>query len=155
MRALLACALACATLALLAGACSAAPAADVSPPDRSPDIEGAVTGVTRYVPRTDGCTIPDTNEEDPDQPVSSDDPPPCSEPRTEAAGGVLVEEESGGCGIDFAVGEQTSILRRTEDGFAEAAIGDLERGRRVEVWASGPIAESCPGQAGAGVIVLR
>ncbi len=92
----------CATLALLAGTCSASPATTAAPPDRDPDIEGLITSVEPLVPRTGSCV--ERRGATPEQPVSSDDPPPCTERPKDAIGGVLVEGTlGGGCGIGFGV----------------------------------------------------
>jgi hypothetical protein len=60
------------------------------------------------------------------------------------------------CGIVFGVTESTEIGETAPDGsIVERTFDDLTVGGTVRVWAAGGIvAESCPGQARAGVIEL-
>lgn len=56
--------------------------------------------------------------------------------------------------IHFTVNDATMILRRNGDVLEPAAMGDLEMGQRVEVWSTGAIATSYPGQGTAATIVI-
>jgi hypothetical protein len=58
------------------------------------------------------------------------------------------------CGIAARADASTRYLRRTSTGtLVQAAIADLAVGDSVEVYVTGPIAESCPVQGYAAVIV--
>jgi hypothetical protein len=59
------------------------------------------------------------------------------------------------CGIVFTVTESTNIGAELPDGsISEHSFADLAVGLVVRVWASGGIAESCPGQGRADAIEL-
>ena len=70
-------------------------------------------------------------------------------------GRVLVREEGDACGIWLAPADGAYVLRADGDGYAAAAWDDLAAGQMVDVWISGPIAESCPMQADADAVVIR
>jgi hypothetical protein len=48
----------------------------------------------------------------------------------------------------------TPVLRSSGGGFTKASLDDLQDGVAVQVWFTGPVAESYPVQATAGTIVL-
>jgi hypothetical protein len=70
-------------------------------------------------------------------------------------GRVLVREQGDACGIWLAPADGAYVLRADGDGYASAAWDDLAAGQIVDVWISGPIAESCPMQADADAVVIR
>lgn len=74
------------------------------------------------------------------------------------ATGLLVRAAPGSremCGISAVANASTRFLRRSPDGvLAAARLADLAVGDTVEVFVDGPVAESCPVQGGANVIVL-
>jgi predicted small lipoprotein YifL len=70
-------------------------------------------------------------------------------------GRVLVREQGDACGIWLAPADGAYVLRADGDGYASAAWDDLAAGQMVDVWISGPIAESCPMQADADAVVIR
>ena len=77
------------------------------------------------------------------------------------ASGVLVEPEPGAgaaCGIQATADAETRYFRRAASGALEAlgagAAGSLAVGDRVEVYVSGPVAESCPVQGRASAFIL-
>ena len=132
------------------------------PPAGPPSITGTLTSVTPFVPRTEDCV--EAGRRPPDAAVSSDDEPFCTDPRSDVVGSILVEEHparpvegSGPPGGDKAfvtVDAGSQILRRAREGYAEAAFDALELGQVVDVWFSGPVAESYPVQAGAKAVVI-
>jgi hypothetical protein len=71
---------------------------------------------------------------------------------------VLVEEQPGqenaGSKIWFSLSDATEIVVQDGDQQRPASKDDLAVGQQVEVWASGPILESYPGQGGAARIVI-
>ena len=72
-------------------------------------------------------------------------------------GSVLVESEDPDTTFDVAsvsVTEKTTLLRETDNGYVEAAFADLAEGARVDIWITGPVAESYPVQAGADFMVI-
>ena len=59
------------------------------------------------------------------------------------------------CGIVFRVTYDTRILEhRPDGGNNRVTLAEVTAGRRAQGWADGAIAESCPAQAGAAVILL-
>lgn len=72
-----------------------------------------------------------------------------------AEGRVLVREAGDACGIWLAPASGAYVLRADGDGYAAATWDDLAAGQAVDVWISGPIAESCPMQADADAVVIR
>jgi hypothetical protein len=59
------------------------------------------------------------------------------------------------CGVVFRVTGDTRILARQTDGsIATSTLANITAGKLARGWADGPIAESCPAQAGAEVILL-
>ncbi len=94
-------------------------------PDRPPTIQGDIVGVGSEVPFG-------------------------------AANRIWVKETPADpCGIVFTVTGSTEIGEPRPDGsIEERSFGDLVVGLTVRVWASGPVAESCPAQAGAEAIEL-
>ena len=68
---------------------------------------------------------------------------------------VHIKAESVECGIVFRLDDDTRVLVAREDGtIAEAERSDVIVGRGAQGWAAGAIAESCPAQAVAAVILL-
>lgn len=132
------------------------------PPAGPPHITGTLTSVTPFVPRTEDCA--EAGRRPPDAAVSSDDEPFCTDPDSDVVGSVLVEEQPdrpvGGKGppagdkASVTVDTGSQILRPAGDGYAEAAFDALEVGQVVQVWFSGPVAESYPVQAGAEAVVI-
>ena len=79
--------------------------------------------------------------------------------RSHATGtGLLVRAGPGSrepCGIQATTDARTRYLRRTGPGeLRRAAPSDVEVGDTVEVHVAGPVAESCPVQGRAAVVVL-
>jgi len=95
------------------------------PPDEPPSIRGTITTVT----------------------LGSD-----------GLGSILVEGPiANGTTFDKAsvrVIEDTEILLKGADGWGRFAFDGLAEGDTVEVWFTGPVAESYPVQATAGTLVL-
>jgi hypothetical protein len=68
---------------------------------------------------------------------------------------VHIKAPSVTCGIIFTMDGDTRVLVAREDGtIVEADRSQVTVGRSAYGWASGPIAESCPAQAEAAVILL-
>lgn len=74
------------------------------------------------------------------------------------ATGIVVQPSPGSdvaCGISARVDAETRYLRRDAEGQLHLiAVADLEVGDTVEVFVTGPIAESCPVQGYASTMVL-
>ncbi len=74
------------------------------------------------------------------------------------ASGILVQPADSSriaCGISARVDRDTRFFHRSSDGtLRELAIGELQAGDTVEVYVTGPIAESCPVQGYASTMVL-
>lgn len=72
------------------------------------------------------------------------------------ASGLLVDPPAGtACGIRATADAQTRVFRRDVTGaLAEATVGAVEVGDRVEVYVDGPVAESCPVQGRASSLVI-
>ena len=71
--------------------------------------------------------------------------------------GVRADPLTGGaaCGLVATVDAATRVLRRASDGSLDAVGAEaVSVGDTVEVYASGPVAESCPMQARAAALVL-
>lgn len=65
------------------------------------------------------------------------------------------EQPDSPCGIVFRVTKDTDIGERQPDGsIAERRYSDIGLDYQIRVWSSGPVAESCPGQATATVIEI-
>ena len=133
-------------------------------PDGHASIEGAVTRVRPFVPRTDDCVTPSYRP--PDAPVSSDEPPECDQPPTDQVGALRVEQypdrqvgdprlPTAGEKAVVTVTTDTRILRQTKGALETAAFDDLATRQQVAVWFGGPVAESYPVQATAATIVFR
>jgi hypothetical protein len=59
------------------------------------------------------------------------------------------------CGISATADKRTRYLRRASGGGVEpSALSEIRTGDVVEVYVDGPIAESCPVQGHASVVVL-
>jgi len=71
-----------------------------------------------------------------------------------AGGRLLVRADGDPCGIWLAPADGVAVLRDTGEGYEGAAWDELEPGQAVDVWISGPIAESCPMQADADAVVI-
>lgn len=70
-------------------------------------------------------------------------------------GTVHIKATTEQCGIVFTVTDDTRILAKNADGtIVRAGIGHVTVGRRAQGWAHGAIAESCPAQAQAEVVVV-
>ncbi len=133
-----------------------------APPARPPDLTGTLTSVTPFVPRTEDCV--EVGQPPPDAAVSSDDEPFCTDPDRDVVGSVLVEEQPDrpmvgprppqGDKALVTVDTGSQILRHTGQGYVEVAFDAFEVGQVVEVWFSGPVAESYPVQAGAKAVVI-
>ncbi len=94
-------------------------------PDSNPVIQGAIVGVGADIPFGGENTI------------------------------WVKETPQSPCGIVFTVTESTNIGSELPDGsITEHSFADLAVGLVVRVWASGGIAESCPGQGRADAIEL-
>lgn len=125
-------------------------------PDAVPTFTGEITNVAVFEPVTEDCIDPETL--DPDSSVSDDDPPICSDPATSPAGRILVEAvpgEQAGDKISLRIDPDTPLLRDTETGAVTIDFDDLAEGDDVDVWVSGPVAESYPLQGTADVVVVR
>ncbi len=72
----------------------------------------------------------------------------------ESDGRVLVRADGDECGFVLAETDDTEVLRRDGDSYQSASWSDLTEGTEAEVWISGPMANSCPGQASADAVVL-
>lgn len=67
---------------------------------------------------------------------------------------VHIRAASEQCGVVFRVTDDTRILQQHADGSPSVTtMSQLVAGRRAIGWADGPIAESCPAQAEADVIL--
>ena len=72
-------------------------------------------------------------------------------------GSVLVESDDPDTTFDKAsvsVTDKTTLLRETDNGYVEAVFAELAEGTRVDVWITGPVAESYPVQASADAMVI-
>jgi hypothetical protein len=84
-----------------------------------------------------------------------DTPPTIDGPVITVAGtSVHIRPASDSCGIVFSIDNDTRILESVNDEIVEADRSDITVGRRAKVWTFGPIAESCPAQAEADVVLL-
>lgn len=73
-------------------------------------------------------------------------------------GTMLVESTDPATSFDKAmvsVTDDTTVLRETGSGYERSGFDSLTVGARVDVWITGPVAESYPVQAGADVVVIR
>lgn len=77
----------------------------------------------------------------------------------ERTGVVLVEEkpaeETGSRKDSVTVTNATRLFERRGRDLARIRFDDLEVGQRVRAWYTGPVAESYPRQAAAGLIVVH
>jgi hypothetical protein len=109
-----------------------------------------------------------------DEPFTADEPFKAGEPLTDGepyirgpveaiahhatASNILVRAAPGSpdrCGISATVNGETRYLRQpSDDARNAAALSDIDVGDTVEVYVSGPVAESCPVQAYAAAVVL-
>lgn len=84
-----------------------------------------------------------------------------AEVRHSATASGLTVEAGGACGMVATAGPETQVLRRDADGVLRPvgvgapAVGALEVGQTVSVWADGPVMESCPMQGRAGTVVVE
>ncbi|MDP9019954.1 MAG: YobA family protein [Actinomycetota bacterium] len=132
------------------------------PPPGPPSITGTLTSVTPFVPRTEDCV--EVGQRPPDAAVSRQDQPFCADVPPDVVGSVLVEEQPArplggprppeGDKAVVTVDTGSRILREAVDGYADGGFDDLEVGQVVDVWFSGPVAESYPAQAGAAALVI-
>jgi len=92
---------------------------------------GSPTGVPDELPAADGTVI------------------------TVSGASVHIRAATEQCGVVFRVRSETRILEHQPDGGNTAvSMAQVTVGRRAQGWAAGPIAESCPAQADAAVILL-
>ena len=76
------------------------------------------------------------------------------------ASGALIEAEGGACGMQATLDAGTRVLRRTRRGALSwvgegaAGAGALAVGDAVEIWADGPVIETCPMEGRASVVVI-
>jgi hypothetical protein len=79
--------------------------------------------------------------------------------RTDGRLRILVEQiptRSAGYPIAWiSVGPRAAVIRRADGAASRASSGDLAVGMRVQVWFTGPVAESFPVQATAGTILIE
>jgi hypothetical protein len=134
-------AFALAALLLAAAGCNrpaSNPAASAMVPDRAPNIRGVITRMTArevaQAARTGAAP---------------------GAPREDEVGTVQIEAPGGGMRDRVVVTAVTRVLRRQEGRLVPADWGDLRVGQPVEAWYTGPVAESDPRQATAGVLVIR
>lgn len=120
-------------------------------PTTAADIRGTITAV-----QTGVDTRPTGGGGPPGGSVSC--PPDCgaSGPPLQA---VLIEEVPGSTGGDHksyvTVLRTARVLRQTASGAEPASFADLKVGQRVDAWFTGPVRQSYPSQADAGVVVIR
>lgn len=132
------------------------------PPAGPPSITGTLTSVTPFVPRTEDCV--EAGRRPPDAAVSSDDEPFCTDPQSDVVGSILVEEHPdrpvegpgppAGDKASVTVETGSRILEDAGESYTEAAFDAFEVGQVVQVWFSGPVAESYPVQAAAKAVVI-
>ncbi len=67
---------------------------------------------------------------------------------------VLIVPAGDPCGVWTAVDANDRLFFETESGVEERDVTTLERGQLARAWLDTPIAESCPGQAGASDVVV-
>lgn len=71
------------------------------------------------------------------------------------ASGLMVEPGGGACGMQATLDAETRVYRRSASGaLTLASVGAITEADRVEVYAAGPVQESCPLQGRAGVVVI-
>ena len=101
---------------------------------------------------TEDCTDPEGSS--PDTAVSSDDPPVCTPADSDSVGSILIEKGTGS--VDAAsirVTTDTRLLAADgAGGWLPTTFDQLAAGTRVQVWFTGPVAESYPVQATAAAI---
>lgn len=72
---------------------------------------------------------------------------------------ILVEQvptRSAGYPIaSIAVGRETDVIRRADGATSRGSSGELVVGQRVQVWFTGPVAESYPVQATAATVLIE
>lgn len=137
-------------------------AVGAGPPGGPPSITGTLTSVAPFVPRTEDCV--ELGERPPDAAVSSDDEPFCTDPDSDVVGSILVEEHPdrpvegpgppAGDKASVTIDRGSQILRDAGEGHVEAGFDAFQAGQLVQVWFSGPVAESYPVQAGAKAVVI-
>ena len=72
------------------------------------------------------------------------------------ASGLMVESSTGGCGMQVTIDAATQIFRRAPSGsLTLVTSGTVAEGDAVEIYADGPVLESCPMQGHAGTVVIR
>lgn len=152
-------------LAAVAAVCAAAlaaiwmvqeggrPSADTTAgiPSPPPGIEGRIATVPKWVTPAAGTDAED--ERDPEAPVSGEGGD-VSDPARGLLGVVLVEADRGADKASVAITNGTALLMQRGGETVRATPDDLERGSRVRVWYSGPVAESFPVQAVAGTVLI-
>lgn len=72
----------------------------------------------------------------------------------DVVGGMLVEDPGGANKAFVAVIGSTAVLVRSGGDTGQAAFGELRKGDRVQVWFTGPVAESYPVQATAEAVLV-
>jgi hypothetical protein len=84
-----------------------------------------------------------------------------AEVRHSATASGLSVDGGEACGMVATADAETRVLRRGADGVLRLvgdgapAVGALEVGQTVAVWADGPVMESCPVQGRAGTVVVE
>ncbi len=120
-------------------------------------IYGTITNIQNVPKRT--SSQENTNQSDPNVPVSSDEATGKVRSPGDAVGVVLVEEnpdeEYGSQKVYVTITKSTRLLDQQEQGLISADFEDFELGQQVRVWYRGPVAESYPGQATARVVVIE
>ncbi|PKQ19619.1 MAG: hypothetical protein CVT66_09235 [Actinobacteria bacterium HGW-Actinobacteria-6] len=73
-------------------------------------------------------------------------------------GSILVEGPAGSTSAydkaSVSITASTTLLRKTTDGYEGTSFADLDVGMSVDVWFTGPVAESYPVQATASALVV-
>jgi hypothetical protein len=90
-------------------------------------------------------------------PTDVPDGPPAADGTVITVSGTSVHIRAAAeqCGIVFRVTSDTRILEhRPDGGNTRVSLAEITTGRRAQGWADGPIAESCPAQAAAAVVLL-
>lgn len=70
-------------------------------------------------------------------------------------GTILVEGSGEYDKASVTISASTTMLREVEGGYERATFEDLQAGMAVDVWFTGPVAESYPVQASAKALTVR
>ncbi|MBV9950517.1 MAG: DUF3221 domain-containing protein [Acidimicrobiia bacterium] len=149
-------------LGLLLGACGqcndcgtgvAQGPAPVKAPSGEPSVTGTITKVTAGA----ACADSGTSGSD-DGVVSSDDANAACAPTGDGSLTFLVQDGKDPSGTALAasvrVPATASVLRSSGGSFTKASLDQLRDGVTVQIWFTGPVAESYPVQATAGSVVI-